>query len=102
MNTTNDAALPLLEEAAQLIAGDRNEAYGDAYLDFRRIGLAWTALLDLEETIRPDTVAAMMAALKLVRTQIDPERRDSWADAAGYVALGYGCAALELATEEAQ
>lgn len=95
--TTEAKAVRALDEAAELLSGDRNAIYGDALHDFRRIGEVWAALLDLRLPIAPHTVAAMLAGLKLVRTQITPEHRDSWVDAAAYASLGHGT----VVTEEA-
>lgn len=95
--TTERHAENVLHEAAVLLSGDRNAIYGDAVHDFRRIGEVWAALLDLPLPIPPHTVGAMLAGLKLVRTQITPEHRDSWVDAAAYSALGHGCIVTEAA-----
>ena len=90
MSSTNARALDILDDAGRLLSTDRNAIYGDALPDFRRIGEVWAALLDLPLPIAPHTVAAMLAGLKLVRTQITPEHRDSWADCSAYAALGWG------------
>lgn len=80
----------ILEEANNLIHKSRNDVYGDAFLDFSRIGKVWGALLDIED-IPAHTVGAMLAGMKLVRTQISPDHRDSWVDGAAYPALGWYC-----------
>lgn len=98
---TEDRAEQALDQAAHLITGDRNQTYGDALHDFRRIGEVWAALLDLPYPIAPHTVAAMMTGLKLVRSQISPDHGDTWVDAAGYAALGYGITTGPTVTEQA-
>lgn len=90
MSRTNDRALRTLDEAGGLLSGARNATYGDALHDFRRIGEVWAALLDSPLPIPPHTVAAMLAGMKLVRSQISPTHRDNWVDGAAYAALGWG------------
>lgn len=92
MTTTNPRALDVLADAGALLDGDRNATYGDALHDFRRIGEVWGALLDMQYPLPPHTVAAMLAGMKLVRSQISPEHRDNWVDGAAYAALGWGVA----------
>lgn len=100
MNTEANA-LHVLDEAGRLLSGDRHKIYGDAIHDFRRIGEVWSALLDLALPIPPHTVAAMLAGLKLVRTQIRPDHLDSWVDATAYGALGAGCSGSTTVTDSA-
>lgn len=88
--STADRAVNVLNESGHLLSNDRNAVYGDAVHDFRRIGEVWAALLDLPLPIAPHTVAAMLAGMKLVRSQITPEHRDNWVDGAAYAALGFG------------
>ena len=88
--STADRAVDALDEAGRLLSRDRNAVYGDALHDFRRIGEVWAAQLDLPNPLPPHTVAAMLCGMKLVRSQITPEHRDNWVDAAAYAALGFG------------
>jgi len=88
--STADRAVEVLDEAGRLLSQDRQEVYGDAIDACRRIGEVWAAQLDLSMPIPPHTVAAMMAGMKLIRSQITPEHKDSWVDAAAYAALGFG------------
>lgn len=87
---TAERAVDVLKEAGNLLSFDRNAVYGDAVHDFRRIGEVWSALLDLPYPLPPHTVGAMLAGMKLVRSQITPEHRDNWVDGAAYNALGFG------------
>lgn len=82
----------VLTEAIRLTSHDRHNVYGDAHHDFERIGRVWAALLDVPH-IPAHTVAAMLAGMKLVRTQLaeGTNHRDSWVDAAAYPALGWHC-----------
>ena len=85
-----DVRREVLEEAGQLITGDRRSTHGDYTEEATRIGRLWGALLDLEDPVPPATVAAMMVALKLARLTSPTGKpgRDSWVDAIGYSALG--------------
>ena len=92
--STSDAAVKVLDDSAFLLSEDRQNVYGDALHDFRRIGEVWAALLDLPNPLAPHTVAAMLVGMKTVRSQITPEHRDNWVDAAAYAALGFGTLGL--------
>jgi transposase InsO family protein len=78
----------VLDEAARLVAGPRNETHGDYTHEAQRIGRLWGGLLNLPEPVPPRTVAAMMIALKLARATAGAVNVDDWVDAAGYAALG--------------
>lgn len=80
----------LLDEAANLVDGDRNAQYGDPRQDFQRTAAMWSAYLGA--TVEPHDVAAMMALLKCSRIRWSPDKRDSWVDLAGYAACGWDCA----------
>lgn len=75
-----------LTTAAQLVTGDRAAAYGDLRPMHDRIASIWSALLG--HPVSPEQVAIMLAGLKLARVAHDPTHKDSWVDAAGYIALG--------------
>jgi hypothetical protein len=94
---TETKATNVLYDAELLLSSDRHAIYGDALHDFRRIGEVWAALLNLPLPVPAHTVGAMLAGMKLVRSQITPEHRDSWVDAAAYCALGHGCVVTETA-----
>lgn len=108
----------LLNEAADLVDGDRNAQYGDPNQDFLRTGRFWSVYLagvaerklsdpgcevsyifDAEtkddivrfigELIDPHDVAWMQVFLKGSRSTVSPGKRDHYADAAGYAACGY-------------
>ena len=89
----------MLDEAADLVDGDRNNQYGDPRQDFRRTAELWTTYLDGKTTLDLHDVAALMALLKISRLRWSPEKRDSWVDLAGYAACGWDCARPDEAGE---
>lgn len=91
----------LLQEAAYLVNGDRNDQYGDPIDDFSTTADFWTTYLrrvfDRREEFKllPHDVAVMMNLLKVSRLSWSPEKRDHWADSAGYIACGWDCIVRE-------
>lgn len=83
MNSQTARSL-LLEDAHDLINGDRQAEYGTPQENFGRIADRWTQYLGV--TIEPYDVAIMMMDLKLARLCNDV-KRDSLVDIAGYAAL---------------
>lgn len=77
----------LLEEAANIVEGQRKEDYGETYKSFERISNLWSAYLSCP--VSPSDVAAMMIMLKISRAKQTPTHKDSWVDMAGYAACGY-------------
>lgn len=73
-----------LEEASDLVKGQRQKDYGDKKKNFSDIAALWSVLLG--KTIDPVQVAQCMVAMKLARLIKTPTHRDSWVDIAGYVA----------------
>lgn len=91
----------VLLEAADLVDGDRNAQYGDPIGDFRCTADMWAAYLRRKANVpadfalAPHDVAAMMSLLKISRIGWSPNKRDHWADLAGYAACGYDCSVRE-------
>lgn len=82
----------LLEEAADLIDGDRDKDYGSPTDNFEVIAALWTArfkhkLKDGETFTAADYADAMILA-KVARN-VQNAKRDNWADIAGYAGCGY-------------
>ena len=95
----------VLHEAADLITGDRNAQYGPPTQDFQRSADAMTAMgyrANLDQPIRPNDVAILVALVKISRLQHSPEKRDNWTDLAGYAGCGYECAVTENDSTDTQ
>lgn len=84
----------ILEAAAQCVCGQREEDYGTPEDSFRLIAELWTPVIrqcvspGADVCVQPETVALMMALLKVARLIKSPEHLDSWVDLAGYAACG--------------
>ena len=82
----------LLKKAEELINGDRASDYGSAQSNFCRIKQGWNiiiqAALQNHGEINEGHVALMMSWVKIARLSQSIHHEDSWADLAGYSALG--------------
>ena len=76
----------VLNNANQIINGERQEAYGTPEDNFAKIAAMWSAYL--EAAITPEDVAAMMILLKTARVASGQKVADNWVDIAGYAACG--------------
>lgn len=94
--------LTILEEAQDLVNGDRQQSYGDAYESFDRIAKMWSAYLNTKlkgaERVTPKDVASMMILMKVSRS-VTSSKRDNWVDISGYAELGSQIEAREAAPE---
>lgn len=78
----------LLEEAANIVDGDRNKTYGKPEDSYGAIAELWSVYL--KRYVKPHDVAAMMILLKVARIMgSNGIHRDSWVDIAGYAACGF-------------
>ena len=88
-----------LDEARELITGDRNNSYGPPTQDFKRAADILNAM-EYRGTggrrLEPHDVALMVMAVKMSRLVWTPGKRDSWVDIAGYAGCGYECAVEEV------
>lgn len=90
--STEDTAMGdlrgVLDEAAHLVTGDRQKAYGAPEENFVRIASLWSTHLGdiLKRHISPSEVAEMMMLLKLSRCR-RTQKRDAYVDIAGYSTL---------------
>lgn len=80
--------LSLLEQADQLINGQRQNDYGDKLQNFSQIAMGWQAMLATklrpDAEITPEDVALCMIQVKLARLAESPDHKDSILDVAGY------------------
>lgn len=91
-------AKTILDEAADIIHGARQQEYGGPAESFGRIANLWGAYLGLE--LSPHDVALMMILLKVSRAKNGVDhgtgpQRDSLVDIVGYA----GCSALIMEAE---
>jgi hypothetical protein len=91
-----------LDEARQLITGDRNNQYGPPTQDFERTaGMANAFGFRVNSNLlQGHDVAIFMMMLKISRLAWSPGKRDSWVDAAGYAGCGYECAVRAAGLEK--
>jgi hypothetical protein len=78
---TPDLQQSISEEAASIVAGERQSDYGDANESFARIANLWSAYTG--STIEPWDVAQMMILLKVSRAKTS-KKRDTLVDIIGY------------------
>ncbi len=72
----------IIEEANQIVNGERAIDYGDMNASFKRIAGFWSHYLDKE--LNTLDVCKMMILLKVSRAK-DNNHRDSYVDIVGYV-----------------
>ncbi len=74
----------ILEEADQIINGDREQTYGRPGINLERIAKGWEVILGVPVEARK--VALCMAWLKIAR-EVHKPKRDNLVDCCGYIAL---------------
>lgn len=88
--SSNSKDLPIYEEAAKIIQGERREDYGSVKESFENVAMVWTGIIRARTRtnilLDGPTVAILMAAFKLVR-EGNREKRDNRVDAIGYILL---------------
>jgi hypothetical protein len=80
--------IDIFEEARKLIHLDRQKQYGSPKKNFTDIGRGWGMMLDIPD-IKPETVALMMALLKITREK-HKHKDDNLTDGAGYLGIAQG------------
>ena len=83
----------LLDDAGELIHGDRNKTYDTPTKNFERIAQLWSAYLGHEVTVAD--VAVLNVLQKIARLHHSPKHYDSWVDVAGCAACGWEAASDE-------
>ena len=84
----------VLDEAKEIIYGDREKTYGHPSKNLEVIARMWSAYLFARNVvceITPQDVAVMMVLLKAARLGNDNAHRDSLTDICGYAALVERC-----------
>ena len=74
----------ILEQAKELVGGDRQEDYGDKLTNHENIAALWSIFL--RKQITPHDVAMCMALVKVARL-MHAHKTDSYIDLAAYAAI---------------
>ena len=77
----------IIEEAKDLINGDRAEIYGDCLENFTNIAAGWSVILGVK--VEPFQVPLCDDWEKTCRIVQTPDHKDSWRDKVGYPPLGW-------------
>ena len=85
----------ILQTAIHLTMGDRNENYGDPVDEYQRQAAAFHLLTGHDITAREAVL--FMVLLKLGRLSGNEMHKDSYIDAAAYLAIAWECAVAENA-----
>ena len=90
-NKLPEPPITILQEAHNIVHGDREQTYGDPGKNLRTIAAYWsthlTASCGEKITLTEQDVCTMMILLKQARLASNPNHRDSMVDTAGYVAI---------------
>jgi len=74
----------ILEQAKELVGGDRQEDYGDKLTNHENIAALWSIFL--RKKLTPHDVAMCMALVKVARL-MHAHKSDSYIDLAAYAAI---------------
>lgn len=87
--------MSVLDEAKEIIYGDREKTYGHPSKNLKAIARMWnsylTSRLNIDSQLNEKDVAVLMVLLKGARLANDPSHRDSVVDICGYAALIERC-----------
>lgn len=93
----------VLEKAAAIVSGEREQEYGGPENSFGMIALLWSAYFENVFKITAEDVAIMMLLLKVARLETSNYKSmDSWVDIAGYAACGAEIASRGAGNENHQ
>lgn len=81
--------MSVLDEAKDIIYGDREKTYGKPSKNLETIAVFWSEYIGT--TLSAKDVAVMMVLLKAARLRNDITHRDSVVDICGYAALIERC-----------
>lgn len=93
-------AKDIASSAADLVGGDRKEAYGDVTAGLNKVADIWNGILDAAgkspaEPLNAHDVGLLMVGLKMARSYTGPFRADNFVDIAGWASVA-GEAAFNL------
>lgn len=83
----------ILDEASEVVFGDREQTYGHPAANLERIAAFWAVVFGHPVTI--EQVCHAMISVKLARAIHSPNHRDTMIDVAGYAALLDRCGKLQ-------
>ena len=85
----------ILQEAIDLVGGDRAANYGNMFEILVNIAKLWNGYLHNVKTVTAEDVANLMELLKIARRKTGAFNDDDYIDGAGYAAVAYECAKVE-------
>lgn len=84
-------ASEILDAAAGLVSGPRNDTHGDKLVNHTNIATLWNAWLSIRrepaEPLKPSDVAKLMVLLKMARDELGAFNLDDFTDGAAYFAI---------------
>jgi len=89
------AAKRVLEQALNLVSGDRADAHGPIWENHNNIAMLWNGYLYNKDYLLAADVANMMELLKIARRKLGTFNEDNYIDGAGYAAVALECAENE-------
>ena len=88
-----DPSEDILEEALRICHADRENDYGPAEEDHRRVAAMWRAAFGWD--VAPWHIGMAMILVKLSRGIHKPTKRDTWVDIPGYSRCAWKCIEAE-------
>ena len=85
----------ILQEAIDLVGGDRAANYGNMFENHENIAKLWNGYLHNVKTVAAEDVANLMELLKIARRKTGAFNDDDYIDGAGYAAVAHECAKVE-------
>lgn len=90
-----EAKVSVLQQANEIIYGDREQTYGNPAVNLSTIASYWSTHLSAKYQqniqLTTDDVTVMMMQLKIARLANSPKHEDSLVDICGYAALADRC-----------
>ncbi len=88
MEKSENIRTQILNKAAAIVSGERQENYGTPEDNFNRIADLWSIYLEMPMQLTAADMAAMMVLFKVARLNNGTGTMDTWIDMAGYAACG--------------